>query len=96
MLQLAGIYLLLINLVGAGAAVLDKRRARRGAWRVPERTLFAFCALGGCPGVYAAMRAAHHKTQHKRFMIGIPAIFILQIAIVCCIYYGLLRGVSPI
>ena len=84
-------YLLFINLAGAAAVVLDKRR---GAWRVPERTLFAFCALGGCPGVYLAMRAKRHKTLHKRFMLGIPAIFILQIVIICAVYYFLFRGVT--
>lgn len=89
-------YLALVNLAGAAAVVLDKRRARRGAWRVRERTLFVFCALGACPGVYAAMRAARHKTLHKRFMLGIPAIFVLQIAIIFAVYYYLLRGAASI
>lgn len=86
------IYLACINLAGAVAVVLDKRRAGRGAWRIPERTLFAFCVLGGCPGVYFAMRAVRHKTLHKRFMLGIPAIFILQIAIMLLIYYKMYGG----
>ena len=85
-------YLLAVNVLGALAVVLDKWKAKRGAWRIPERTLFAFCILGGCPGVYLAMRAKRHKTLHKRFMWGIPAIFILQIAIIATIYYFLFKG----
>ncbi|MGE4549585.1 MAG: DUF1294 domain-containing protein [Intestinibacillus sp.] len=85
-------YLLAVNVIGALVVALDKWKARRGKWRVPERTLFAFCVLGGCPGVYLSMRSVRHKTLHRRFMWGIPAIFILQIAIISAIYYFLLRG----
>lgn len=86
-------YIVFINIVGVCAVVLDKRKARRGEWRVPEKSLFTFCVLGACPGVYLAMRAVRHKTLHKRFMLGIPAIFILQIAIIFGIYYFLHRGI---
>lgn len=79
------LYLLAINLVGAATAALDKWKARHGRWRVPENTLFLLCALGGCPGVYSAMRLCRHKTLHKRFMWGIPAIFMLQLA--AAVYY---------
>lgn len=68
-------YLLLVNGLGACAVALDKGRAKRGAWRIPEKTLFGFCLLGGCPGVYGMMRLARHKTRHRRFMWGIPLIF---------------------
>lgn len=86
-------YLLAVNAVGVCAVLADKWKARRGAWRVPEKTLFGLCVLGGCPGVYCAMRAVRHKTLHKRFMLGIPAIFILQIAIVLAVYYVLYKGI---
>lgn len=89
------IYLGCINFAGAVTVVFDKRRAVRGAWRIPERTLFAFCVLGGCPGVYLAMRAVRHKTLHKRFMLGIPVIFILQIAIILFVYYKMYGGFHP-
>lgn len=85
-------YLLAVNVLGAFAAALDKWKARHGRWRVPERTLFAFCVLGGCPGVYLTMRAVHHKTLHKRFMWGIPAIFIVQIGIASAICYIWMQG----
>lgn len=85
-------YLLAVNVLGALVVTIDKWKARHGKWRVPERTLFVLCVLGGCPGVYLSMRAVRHKTLHRRFMWGIPAIFILQIAIFSAIYYFLLRG----
>lgn len=80
-------WLLAVNICGAVAAIHDKRAAVRDAWRVPERTLFLFCILGGCPGVYLAMRAVHHKTHHRRFMWGIPIIFLIQCAICAALWY---------
>lgn len=80
-------YLLAVNVIGAVVVYIDKRRAKRGKWRVPEKTLFLFALLGGCPGVYGAMRLFHHKTLHKRFMWGIPAIFVLQLALFAVGYY---------
>lgn len=76
------LYILLVNAVGAAVTAWDKRAARRGAWRVPEKTLFLWCVLGGCPGVYLTMRCIRHKTQHKRFMWGIPLIFLAQCALI--------------
>ena len=75
------IYLFVINFAGVLAVLLDKHRARRGKWRIPEKTLFLLAGLGGTPGVYLTMRAIRHKTLHKRFMIGLPAIFIAQAAL---------------
>lgn len=79
-MQLSPAYLAVINIIGALVTVFDKSAARRGAWRISEATLFALCLLGGCPGVYLAMRIVHHKTRHLRFMIGIPVIFVCQLA----------------
>ena len=81
------IYVAAVNLAGMLAVFLDKWRAQREKWRIRERTLFLFALLGGTPGVYAAMRLCRHKTLHKRFMWGLPAIFALQIALVCAAAY---------
>ncbi len=81
-------WLLLINCIGIFVTIHDKRAAQRGAWRVPEKTLFALCVLGGCPGVYLTMRAIRHKTKHKRFMIGIPLIFAGQLALCAWLFYS--------
>ncbi|RKJ81375.1 DUF1294 domain-containing protein [Butyricicoccus sp. 1XD8-22] len=81
------IYFAAVNLAGMLAVFLDKWRAQREKWRIRERTLFLFALLGGTPGVYAAMRLCRHKTLHKRFMWGLPAIFVLQIALACAAAY---------
>lgn len=81
------IWFIAINVAGIAVTVHDKSAARRGAWRVSERTLFALCLLGACPGVYLTMRIVHHKTRHKRFMIGIPLIFLAQCTITGILWY---------
>lgn len=89
-MKLLLLYLAVVNLAGAMAVLIDKRRARRGQWRVRERTLFLFALLGGTPGVYLSMRLCRHKTKHRRFMWGLPLIFFLQLAAAgaagCCWY----------
>ena len=67
-----------VNALGFFSVWQDKRRARRGAWRTPEKRFFLLAALGGCPGVYLAMRLLRHKTRHRRFMWGLPALLAVQ------------------
>ena len=81
------IYFLVINLLAAAVCALDKYSAINGGWRVRENTLFALCLLGGSVGMYLTMRLIRHKTRHKRFMIGIPLIIILQSAVLLVIGY---------
>ncbi len=78
---LMGLYLLAVNLVTFCVYGADKRRARRGAWRVPEKTLFLLPLLGGSVGALLGMRAFHHKTRHWYFVWGIPAILLAQAAL---------------
>lgn len=61
---------------------VDKRRAKRGAWRVSEKTLFLLPLLGGSVGAIAGMKVFHHKTKHWYFKYGLPLILILQLALV--------------
>ena len=84
-------YLLAVNLIGAAVTAYDKYCAVSGRWRVPERTLFLLCIVGGCPGVYLTMKAVRHKTKHMRFMIGIPVIFAVQLVIGVYVYYRFFR-----
>ena len=84
------LYLVLISLVAVGLTARDKRAARRGARRVPERTLLAVAVLGGAAVMLAAMRAIRHKTQHPKFMVGLPVIIVLQVAIVYLFWRGYL------
>ncbi len=73
------LYLAIINVAGFAVMGADKRRARRGSWRIPERTLFAVALAGGSLGVLLGMRLFHHKTRHWYFVIGVPLILALQI-----------------
>lgn len=73
------IYFIVINLFGFFIMWLDKRKARKGKWRIPEKTLFIITALGGGIGTIAGMYAFRHKTQKIAFVIGFPFITILEI-----------------
>lgn len=64
----------------------DKRRSQRGSRRVPERRLFKLAWLGGAAGGWAAMRTFRHKTKHRSFAIGFPAITFAQLAAVLLLY----------
>ncbi|MBQ1250696.1 MAG: DUF1294 domain-containing protein [Clostridia bacterium] len=76
LLWLAGINLLALVLCG-----IDKWKARRDRWRIPEKTLFLSAILGGSIGLLAGMHLFRHKTKHKSFTIGVPLIFIFQLGI---------------
>lgn len=73
------LYLLVINLFGFFIMWLDKRKSKKGAWRIPEKTLFIVTALGGGIGTIAGMYTFRHKTQKLNFVIGFPFITILEI-----------------
>jgi len=80
------VWLLLVNLVTFFVFGLDKWKAKRkvkkeSVRRVPEKTLFLLAILGGSVGALLGMKVWHHKTLHKSFRIGIPAILVLQIVI---------------
>ena len=72
-------YFLAINIIGFLIMFIDKQKAKRGAWRIPEKTLFIITALGGGIGTTAGMYVFRHKTQKLQFVIGLPFITILEI-----------------
>ena len=74
-------YLLAVNLAAFVMYGIDKRRAGRGMWRIPESRLLLIAVFGGSPGAWAGMYSFRHKTQHLKFKYGIPAILILQLAL---------------
>lgn len=80
------VWLAAINLLTFIVYGADKRRARKGKWRVPEKTLFLLPLLGGSIGALLGMRVFHHKTKHWYFVWGIPAILLAQIALAVWIY----------
>ena len=73
------IYVLIINLFGFFIMYWDKRKAQKGSYRTPEKTLFTVSLLGGSIGTLAGMYVFHHKTRKPKFKYGFPAILILQI-----------------
>lgn len=75
------IYLIIINIVAFIVYAWDKRKAKRGVWRTPESTLLLLAAVGGSVGALLAMYMLRHKTNHKKFFLGVPAILIAQLAI---------------
>ena len=58
---------------------IDKRKAKKNRWRIPESILLLLAVLGGSIGALMGMKIWHHKTMHKKFKYGIPLIMILQI-----------------
>ena len=58
---------------------IDKYKARHKKWRIPEATLLLLAALGGSIGALLAMRVFRHKTLHRKFRYGVPAILLVQI-----------------
>lgn len=76
--MIVAVYLLLINAAGLLLMLIDKRKARKRKWRIPEATLLTVAALGGSVGSLAGMHLFHHKTRKPKFYLGIPMILISQ------------------
>ena len=78
------IYFVVINIIGFLIMYIDKQKAKRGAWRIPEKTIFIITALGGGIGTIAGMHTFRHKTQKLQFVVGLP--FITTLEIILAIY----------
>ena len=83
-------YLLIVNVLGFVLMFVDKKRAQNNQWRIKEATLFLTAAIGGSIGSMLGMKVFRHKTKHLSFLIGMPAIFIVQVALVIG-YFVVLR-----
>lgn len=81
------IYLAVINIVTFFLYGIDKWKAKRTKWRVPESTLLWWAAFGGSIGALLGMKIWHHKTLHKKFKYGVPAILVGQLALIGMIIY---------
>ena len=75
-------YLLAINAVAFFAYGIDKLKARKGWWRIPEATLLLLAIIGGSIGAWLGMKVWRHKTMHKKFRYGLPLILLLQLSAV--------------
>ena len=76
------VYLLIVNAAGFLLMLVDKIKAKRNLWRIPEATLIGVAAMGGSIGAIAGMNLFRHKTKHPKFYIGLPVILALQIVLV--------------
>ncbi|MBP3371705.1 MAG: DUF1294 domain-containing protein [Clostridia bacterium] len=86
-LKLVLLYLVIINICALLVYGLDKLKAKRSARRIPEKTLFALAFLGGGVGALCGMYVFRHKTQHKSFVYGIPAILLGEVFVIALILY---------
>lgn len=73
------IYLIAINVAAFVVYGMDKWKSKNGKWRTPESTLLGLAAIGGSVGAWFGMKVWHHKTLHKKFKYGVPAILIAQL-----------------
>lgn len=80
-------YLLIVNIIAFAMMGIDKRRAKRGAWRISEKALFISALIGGSIGAICGMQFFRHKTKHWYFKYGMPVILILQLAVVAALLY---------
>ena len=80
-MKIIGIYLLFINLFTFYLYGSDKRKAKKGNFRIPEKVLLLFAFVGGSIGAFVGMRVFRHKTKHWKFKILVPFFLIMQIAI---------------
>lgn len=81
MKEIISLYLLLINAAAFALMLLDKYKARKKLWRIPESTLMGVAALGGSIGALLGMYTVRHKTRHPKFTVGIPLILAAQIGL---------------
>ena len=81
-------YLVIINIITFLVYGIDKWKARKSLWRIREASLLMLAVLGGSIGAWLGMKVWHHKTQHKKFKYGIPAIMVIQLALAVFFLYN--------
>lgn len=81
-------YLVIINVVALILYGTDKRKAIKGAWRIPEKTLILCAVFGGSVGAIAGMLLFRHKIRKVKFIVGIPVIFVIQCIAITWVIYG--------
>ncbi len=74
------------NLIVFAAYGIDKRKAEKGRWRTPEKTLLAMAFFMGGAGALLGMRVFRHKTKHARFQILVPFFFVFNVALLACLF----------
>ena len=80
-IEIVLIYLLAINVITFMAYWMDKRRAKKNKWRIPEKNLMFLAVIGGTIGALAGIFGLRHKSKHMKFVVGVPIILLFQLAI---------------
>ena len=88
MLAIISGILLTLNLLTFIIYGIDKFKAKKAKWRIPESTLLLLAVFGGSIGAWLGLQVWRHKTQHKKFYIGIPVIIVVQIALSIYLLFG--------
>ncbi|MDD3205451.1 MAG: DUF1294 domain-containing protein [Lachnospiraceae bacterium] len=78
-LTILTLYVVIMNIIGFGIMGIDKWKAKKGFWRIPESTLFIIAVIGGSIGSILGMHTFRHKTRHWYFVYGMPAILLIQL-----------------
>lgn len=84
------LYLLIINAAAFLLMLIDKQKAKKRKWRIPEALLIGSAIIGGSLGAWCAMQLFRHKTRHKKFILGIPFILGIQVLLVVLYWYKFL------
>ena len=87
MWALLGFYLFIVNVCAFLMMGIDKRKAKKGAWRIPEKKLFLMALLGGAFGGTMGMKTFRHKTKHWYFRFGFPLLLILNVALLLALVW---------
>ena len=85
-MDIAFIYIVSINALALVLMLMDKYKAKKNLWRIPEATLLGIAAIGGSLGAIVGMRLFHHKTKHLKFAIGLPILLVIHILLGIIVY----------
>ncbi|RLL47908.1 DUF1294 domain-containing protein [Oceanobacillus piezotolerans] len=82
-------YIITVNIIGFIMMRIDKQKAIKGKFRIPERTFWLLAILGGAIGIYMGMKAFRHKTKHTSFIIGVPVLIVINLVLFAYITFFL-------
>lgn len=85
-MKFAFLYLLIVNAAGFLSMLVDKLKAKKNLWRIPESTLLTIALIGGSIGSLIGMYALRHKTKHLKFTIGVPLILVVQVGMCIALF----------
>lgn len=82
-------YILGVNIIALMLMWIDKSKAKKRAWRIPERTFWSLAIIGGALGIWIGMKSSRHKTKHRSFVVGVPIIIVVHLGLLAYAYFSL-------